>query len=143
MRGTGELVVVQQGLGQPPSVAAALTCGDTIWSTYEVGAMPLDTGNALHSDQAGDLYSVLLSTTLAWQASHIGHFRVSCRPLPACTQAHQPWTWMSDAVACCYRVTDLPLPAAADGFEFVVQAADWLGRWSPASTAETLKLLRP
>ena len=100
-------------------------------------------GSASHSAQAVELHPVQLSTTLAWQASHSGQFRVSCRPLPACSQAHQPWTWMSDAVACCYRVTDLPLPAAADGFEFVVQGADRLGAWPPASTAQTLKLLRP
>ena len=135
--------MAQQGLGQPPAVAATLTCGDTTWSTCKVGAMQQDAGNASHSDQAGDLHPVQLSTTLAWQASHSGLFRVSCRPLPACSQARRAWTWMSDAVACCYRVTDLPLPAAADGFEFVVQAADQLGRWSPASTAETLELLRP
>lgn len=135
--------MAQQGLGQPPAVAAALTCGDTTWSTFEVEARQQGAGNASHSAQAEELHPVQLSTTLTWQASHTGRFRVSCRPLTAGSQARQPWTWMSDAVACCYRVTDLPLPAAAEGFEFVVQGADQCGHWPPASTAEALQLLRP
>ena len=135
--------MVQQGLRQPPAIIAALICGDTTWSTYKVGAMQQDAGNASNCAQSGELHLVQLSTTLAWQASDSDHFRVSCRPLPASSQARQPWTWMGDAVASCYRVTDLPLPAAADGLEFMVQAADRPGRWPTASTAETIQLLRP
>ena len=105
--------------------------------------MQQDAGNASSSALSGELHLVQLTTTLAWQACNSCHFRVACRPLPASSQARHSWTWIGDAVACCYRVTDLPLPALADGLEFAVQAADWLGRWPPASTADTLKLLRP